>query len=110
MALILAVDPEGRQHAALACLARELDGHELLSASSCADALVALDRRSPDLVLLPPLFPESEEGELLSRLREHAGGSEIRSLTVPPLKVPDATPPPTTAHPAWLEQILHPKN
>ena len=110
MALILAVDPEGRQHAALACLARELDGHELLSASSCADALVALDRRSPDLVLLPPLFPEAEEGELLSRLREHAGGSDVRALSIPLLKLPDATPRPASAHPAWLDQILHPKD
>jgi hypothetical protein len=109
MALILAVDPEGRQQAAIACLAHELDGHEFLSASSCADALVALDRRSPDLVLLPPLFPQVEEGELLSRLREHAGGSDVRALNIPQLKLPDATPPPVSAHPAWLDQILHPK-
>src|SRR4029077_15656989 len=68
MALILAVDPDQRQHAALAYLARELDGHELLSAASCADALAALDRRPPDLVLLPVLLPPAEEGELLSRL------------------------------------------
>jgi CheY-like chemotaxis protein len=108
MALILAVDPERRQHEALACLARELDGHELLSASSCADALVALDRRSPDLVLLPLLLPEAEEGELLSRLREHAGGSDVRALSIPLLKLPDATPAPPSAHPAWLDQILHP--
>ena len=73
MALILAVDPEQRQHAALACLARELDGHELLSAASCADALAALDRRAPDLVLLPVLLPQAEEGELLSRLRDQTG-------------------------------------
>ena len=88
MALILAVDPERRQHAALACLARELDGHELLSASSCADALVALDHRSPDLVLLPALLPEAEEGELLSRLRDQAGGTDVRALSIPPLKLP----------------------
>ena len=110
MALILAVDPERRQHAALECLARELDGHELLSASSCADALAALDRRSPDLVLLPLLLPEAEGGELLARLREHAGGSDVRALSIPLLKLPDAKPPPTSAHPAWLDQILHPKD
>jgi CheY-like chemotaxis protein len=110
MALILAVDPERRQHAALACLARELEGHELLSASSCDDALAALDRRSPDLVLLPLLLPEAEEGELLSRLRAHAGGSDVRALSIPLLKLTDAAPPPPSAHPAWLDQILHPKD
>ena len=111
MALILAVDPEQRQQAALACLARELDGHELLSAASCADALDALDRRSPDLVLLPALLPQAEEGELLSRLRDQAG-TDIPALTIPQLKLPDAVAPPAPAstHPAWLNQILHPQD
>ena len=109
MALILAVDPEQRQHAALAYLARELEGHELLSASSCADALTALDHRSPDLVLLPVLLPEAEEGELLSRLRDWAG-TDVRALTIPQLKLPNAAAPPPSAHPAWLNQILHPQD
>jgi hypothetical protein len=111
MALILAVDPEQRQHAALACLARELHGHELLSAASCADALAALDRRSPDLVLLPVLLPQAEEGELLSRLRDQTG-TDIPALTIPQLKLPDAVAPPAPAstHPAWLNQILHPQD
>jgi hypothetical protein len=109
MALILAVDPEQRQQAALACLARELNDHELLSAASCADALEALDRRTPDLVLLPALLPEAEESELLSNLRSRAG-SDVQALTMPQLKLPDAAPPPpqSSVHPAWLNQILHP--
>ena len=111
MALILAVDPEQRQHTALACLARELDGHELLSAASCAEALAALDRRAPDLVLLPALLPQAEEGELLSRLRDQAG-TDVPALTIPQLKLPDAVaqPAPTSTHPAWLNQILHPQD
>ena len=111
MALILAVDPEQRQHAALACLARELDGHELLSAASCAEALAAIDRRAPDLVLLPALLPPAEEGELLSRLRDQAG-TDVPALTIPPLKLPDAVaqPAPASMHPAWLNQILHPQD
>ena len=111
MALILAVDPEQRQQAALACLARELNDHELLSAASCADALEALDRRTPDLVLLPALLPEAEESELLSHLRSRAG-SDVQALTMPQLKLPDAAPPPpqSSVHPAWLNQILHPQD
>jgi CheY-like chemotaxis protein len=111
MALILAVDPEQRQHAALACLARELDGHELLSAASCADALTVLDRRSPDLVLLPVLLPQAEEGELLTRLRDQTG-TDVPALTIPQLKLPDAATlwAPASTHPAWLNQILHPQD
>src|SRR3954447_1225693 len=111
MALILAVDPEQRQHAALAYLARELDGHELLSAASCADALAALDRRSPALLLLPVLLPQAEEGELLSRLRDRTG-TDIPALTIPQLKLPDAgtLPAAVSTHPAWLNQILHPQD
>jgi hypothetical protein len=81
-----------------------------LSVSSCADALPALNRRSPDLVLLPVLLPEAEEGELLSRLREQAGGADVRALSIPLLKLPDATPAQASGHPAWLDQILHPKD
>jgi hypothetical protein len=111
MALILAVDPEQRQQAALACLARELNGHELLSAASCTDALAALDRRTPDLVLLPALLPKTEESELLSNLRSRAG-SDVQALTMPQLKLPDAASPPpkSSVHPAWLNQILHPQD
>lgn len=112
MALILAVDPDQRQHAALACLARELEGHELLSAPSCADALVALEDRFPDLVLLPVLLPDAEENELLSRLREQAGGAGVHAINIPQLKVPGAPSPaaPASTHPAWLNQILHPQD
>ncbi len=111
MALILAVDPEQRQQAALARLTRELNDHELLSAASCADALRALGRRTPDLVLLPALLPEAEESELLSNLRSRTG-SDVQALTMPQLKLPDAAPPPpqSSVHPAWLNQILHPQD
>jgi CheY-like chemotaxis protein len=111
MALILAVDPEQRQQAALARLARELNDHELLSAASCADALEALARRTPDLVLLPALLPEAEESELLSNLRSRTG-SDVQALTMPQLKLPDAAPAPSqsSVHPAWLNQILHPQD
>ena len=73
MALILAVDPEGQQGGALERLGRELGDHELVSAASCADAISAIDRRLPDLVLLSPFLPEAEEGELMSRLRGRSG-------------------------------------
>jgi PEGA domain-containing protein len=83
MALILAVNPQGRQTAALERLARELPGHELMGADSCAVALTAVHRRLPDLVLLPAnAEAESGSAELLAHLRAVPGG--VRTLTLPP--------------------------
>lgn len=80
MALILAVDPGGSQSPALALLARELQGHELMAADSCATAIAAVNRRVPDLLLLPP-EPADGQAELLSRLRAVPNG--VRTLTLP---------------------------
>lgn len=90
MALILAVDPGGRQAVALAHLARELTGHELFSADSCTVASTFVERRVPDLVLLPPLLPETEKTELLSRL--HAASNRVRTMTIPLLAVDGQAP------------------
>lgn len=117
MALILAVNPGGIHNSALARLARELPGHELIGADSCAVAITAVDRRAPDLVLLPPL-PASEKAELLARLRTVPGA--VRTLKLTPLTLDDlrlfvdfadrvreslAAPP--EASPGRLEERLH---
>jgi hypothetical protein len=86
MAFILALDPDRRQNTALQRVGRELDGHELCVVESCTDALAAMDRRVPHLVLLPSLLPEGQENELLSRLRTHAGGASAHALTIPLLR------------------------
>jgi hypothetical protein len=82
MALILAVNPGGGQSGTLARLARELQGHELIGADSCAVALTAVKRRVPDLILLPPQ-PALGQSELLTYLRGVPGG--VRTLTLPPV-------------------------
>jgi hypothetical protein len=82
MALILAVNPDRSQGAALDRVGRELAGHQLVRANSCADAPRLLDGRVPDLVLLPPLLPVQEEDELRSFLRGIAG-ADVRTLTIP---------------------------
>jgi len=81
VALILTVDPGGNQAAALGRLARELPGHELVAANSCAVAITFIDHRVPDLVLLPPLLPETESAALLSRLRTLP--QPVPTLTIP---------------------------
>ena len=84
MALILAVNPGGTQSGTLARLARELPGHELIGADSCAVAIAALDDHKPALVLLPAAAPTGE-AELLIRLRTAAKGG------IPTLKLPQPT-------------------
>jgi hypothetical protein len=86
LALILAVNPGGSQNAALERLARELRGHELVGADSCAVAISAVDNRVPDLILLPAL-PEAERGRLLARLAAVPGG--VRTLQLPQLASDD---------------------
>jgi hypothetical protein len=86
VALILAVNPGGSQNAALERLARELRGHELIGADSCAVAISAIDSRAPDLVLLPALS-EAERGPLLARLATVPGG--VRTLPLPQLSSDD---------------------
>lgn len=81
MALILAIDPDGTQTPALQHLARELAGHELLSADSCAAAVSFVQQRVPDLVLVPLLLPDSEQAELQAQLRGISGG--VPTLTIP---------------------------
>jgi hypothetical protein len=79
MALILAVNPGSTQSATLARVARQLHGHELIGADSCAIAMKALDQRMPALVLLPSTASKGES-ELLQRLQP----SGVPSLRLPP--------------------------
>src|SRR5437868_13826141 len=78
MALILAVNPGSTQSATLARVARQLHGHELIGADSCAIAMKALDQRMPALVLLPSTASKGE-AELLRRLAP----SRVPSLRLP---------------------------
>jgi hypothetical protein len=90
VALILAFDPGGGQATAIGRLVRELDEHDVVSVESCADAIAAVERRAPDLVLLPALLPEAEEAELRSRL--DAASGRVLTLTLPLLASEDAAP------------------
>src|SRR5436309_268620 len=95
MALILAVNPGGTQSGTLARLARELPGHELIGADSCAVAIAALDEHKPAVVLLPAAAAAGE-ADLVTRLRTAAKGG------IPTLKLP----PPTSVDPrALADQI-----
>jgi len=86
VALILAINPGNSHSPTLARLARELKGHELIGADSCAIAITAIRKRVPDLVLLPDTSPRGE-AELLAQLRAVPGGVTTRKL--PPVQSAD---------------------
>ena len=86
MALILAINPGNSHSPTLARLARELQGCELIGADSCAVAITAINKRVPDLVLLPER-PARGEADLLARLRAIPGG--VLTLKLPPVSSAD---------------------
>ncbi len=86
MALILAINPGNSHSPTLARLARELQGCELIGADSCAVAIIAINKRVPDLVLLPER-PAKGEPDLLARLRAIPGG--VLTLKLPPVSSAD---------------------
>ena len=88
MALILAINPGNSHSPTLARLARELQGCELIGADSCAVAITAINKRVPDLVLLPERRAKGE-ADLLARLRAIPGG--VLTLKLPPVSSANPT-------------------
>lgn len=83
MGVVLAIDPGRRQGKALDRLTREFDGHEVVVATSGAEALAVLDGVLPDLVLFPLFLAPGDESRLQSRLQALSDPSDRRALTIP---------------------------
>jgi CheY-like chemotaxis protein len=83
VALVLAVDPDHAHNRTLARLTRELGDHEIVVAGSCDEALDAIDRRVPDLVILPLFLSATDEAALAARLRGLAGNHQPQALAIP---------------------------
>jgi CheY-like chemotaxis protein len=62
--------------------ALEYAGYEVLGAASGAEALAALDRTQPDVILLDMLMPDMDGFELLMRLRVNPAWAAIPVLVV----------------------------
>ena len=86
MALILAVNPGNRHSPTLSRLARELRGCELMGAESCPVAIKAIQKRVPDVLLLPAV-PANGEADLLAHLKSIPGG--VLTLKLPPVESAD---------------------
>src|SRR5579862_9470549 len=85
MALILAIEPDTRQAAQIAAIARHRVGAELMLAGTTEQALDVIGDRVPDLVLVPALLSPQEDAAIAGALRIIAAAAHVRTLTIPVL-------------------------
>jgi hypothetical protein len=86
VALILAVNPGNVHNPTLSRLARELRGCEIIGAESCAVAIRAIQKRVPDILLLPATRAR-DEADLREYLMTIRGG--VPTLKLPPVESAD---------------------
>lgn len=85
MPLILAIEPDPRQAAQIATIARHRIGAELMLAGTTEQALDVIGDRVPDLVLVPALLSPQDDAALAAALRVIAAAAHVRTLTIPVL-------------------------
>src|SRR3984893_11263333 len=85
MPLILAIEPDPRQAAQIAAIARHRVGAELMLADTTEGALDIIGDRVPDLVLVPALLSPQDDAALAAALRVIAAAAHVRTLTIPVL-------------------------
>lgn len=92
MSLVLAIEP-GRAQAELLREVHTALGVQLLIVSSKDEAIDAIDREVPDLVLVNALLSPREENELVAHLRSLEHASHLQLLTIPLLSRGEAAAP-----------------
>ena len=85
MSLVLAIEPDRAQADALRAILDGRLGAPLTVVASKDDALAAIDREMPDLVLVTALLSPREEDELVAFLRTLDNASHLQLLTIPRL-------------------------
>jgi hypothetical protein len=83
--LVLALEPDPRQAAALKPILERRVGAELVLADSKDSAIALLGDRIPDLILVTALLSPRDEAELNDHLRTLDGASHLQTLTIPML-------------------------
>src|SRR5216684_1179596 len=92
MPLILAIEPDPRQAAQIAAIARNRVGAELMLAETTEGALDVIGDRVPDLVLVPALLSPQDDAALATALRVIATAAHVQTLTIPVFAAPTARP------------------
>ena len=90
---VVAIEPDPRQGAILTRIVRERLGAEIRLTETKDEALAAIDRRVPDLILVSALMSPGDEAELTDRLRGLDDAGHLQTLTIPLLATgPRAAP------------------
>jgi hypothetical protein len=100
---VLALESDPAQAAAIRHIVCDVVHARLTLVASVKDALEALHRDRPDLVLLPTLVTPAEETELVDALRALPDGANIETLTTPVLKALEE-PTPAKGWRSWVSR------
>src|SRR4030095_3001911 len=84
MSVVLVVEPDGAQAKLLRSMQKRL-GAELILVHSTDEAMEAIDRSVPDVLLLSALLSPRDEDRLVAYLRALEGASHLQTLTSPQL-------------------------
>lgn len=86
MSLVLAIEPDAAQAAPLTSLVRARVGAQLQLVASSHAAIVAMNQRLPDVVLLGRHLPEDQRTKIIAHLRSiKREGAEPRTVDIPQL-------------------------
>ena len=85
MSVVLVVEPDPVQAEVLRKAVRRIDA-ELLLVSTTGEAIAAMRRSVPDLVLVSALLSPRDEDALFAHLRTLEGSSHLQTLTIPQLR------------------------
>lgn len=92
MSSVLAIEPYPDRAAALREAAGTQAAEALTLVDSLDDAVAAIERRVPEVILISPLMPPAEEAELIARLRVLPKNLYVQTLITPELKTAESKP------------------
>ena len=90
MSVVLVVEPETAQANLLKKMQKRL-GAQVVVVKTTGDAIDAIDRAIPDVILLSALLSPRDEDRLMTHLRSLEGASHLQTLTIPQLRTEKAS-------------------
>jgi CheY-like chemotaxis protein len=81
--LVLALEPDPKQAAALRQIVHDRVGAEFVLADSKDAALATIADRVPDLILMTALLSPRDEADLTDHLRDLENAEHVQTLTIP---------------------------
>ena len=101
MALVLAIEPDRHQAAAVRRLISERYLADLVLVDTKDAAVAAIAEQIPDLILVTAWFDPGDEDELVGCLRTLGDASHLQTLTIPQLAAP------SKSH-SWMRRLFKP--